>query len=398
MLLGQIAVDKGELMKKIIYILLIFSFLGCNQNQKLTSFLNPVKEIFLDLKDINSFNEVSFLFIIDTSGSMPDMNKVLSKNINFLVSIFEEYPYYNYNFAFTTMSPTSFFDSTPFLSIDKGTCRLEFLDFLVSTNLGSFFHYSFDQGLQIKPEDLLCLISHNIKTIKGHGSMEPFFDSFSYILKKSDKEFKSRFFRPDNFLILFFISDAYGADDKIYKDSLNASGDYEKAAENFAEEHWNALRSIKGDANNIRSYAVVADNEKNDRCGGEHAGVTPDSYPFHLYRFIQKTGGLRVSLCDEFWGGKLKSVYTNLRDSFFSRRIYLKEVPKLDTIEVLFNGKKVPRDRALGWYFHPEDISIHIADGFNIFLYPEFEKNGKRQSTFIIRYQPINIELLKSEE
>ena len=389
-------------MQKIIYILLVFSFLGCNQNQKLVSFLNPAKEIFLDLKDINKFNEkfneVSFLFIIDTSGSMPNMNNVLSKNINFLAPIFEEYPYYTYNFAFTTMSPSHFFDSKSLLSIDKENCGLESSDFFVSTNIGSYFHYSFDQNLQIQPNSFLCLISHNIKTIKGHNSAEPFFDSFSYILRKSDKAFKSRFFSPDNFLILFFISDAYGEDDKRYKGFLSTNEDYEKAAENFAEEQWSILHSVKGEANNIRSYAVVVDNKKSEQCGGENAGTGPDKYPFHLYRFIKKTGGLRVSLCDEFWGEKLKRVYIDLRDSFFSRKIYLEEVPKLDTLEVLFNGKKVPRDRVSGWYFQPEDVSIRIADGFNIFVYPKFEKSKHREGILTIRYHPINIELLRTED
>ena len=387
---------KGEFMKRIIYLLFVFSLLAChNKNEKLTSFLNPMKEVFLDLQDITQFNEVSFLFIIDTSGSMPSINRLLSNNIDVLKSIFEEYPYYTYNLAFTTMSPKTYFQTISPLFFDKESCGLEeSLKNSVDTDLGSYFRYSLREGKEIKPEDMVCIISHNIQSIKGHSGTEPFFDSLSYIVNKSDKIFQSRFFGRNNVLIFFWISDAYGEDDKDYNYFLE-NGSHEEGAEVVSEKTWNMISSLKGESNNVRTYAVVRDNTENEKCSStEGTGTSPEKYPFHLYRFIDKTGGLRISLCDGSWGTKLQNIYMNLRNIFVSKGFYLEEVPKIDSIEVFFNGKKVPRDRVSGWFFNPEDISIHIGDNFNAFSYPVSED----ENIFTIRYQPINIELLRTEE
>ena len=388
-------------MKKILYILFVLSlFASCNQDNKLTAFLRPFKKITLNFEDLNQFREVSFVFIIDASASMPDRKQILSDNIVFLEDIFEQYPHYIYNVAFTSMSPVNFFNKTrPFLSLNQKSCGMDFSKLVVDTNLGSYLRYSFSQNLDMQAKDFVCLISHNIETINGSGGIEPFFASLSYIVERSDLEFKSRFFGQNNFLILFFLSDAYGINDEDFAPFLRV-GNPEKGAEVFSENYWNFLRTAKGEGKNIRSYAVVPDSDLDDQCGAEEStGSAPHKYPFHLYKFIERTGGLRVSLCDPSWGVKLKAVYADLRNSFFSKSIYLKEVPKEGTIEVFFNGKRVPRDRTAGWSFHPEELSISLGNEFNVLLYPgKWGEDGEQEGLFEIRYQPVNIELLMKEE
>lgn len=392
---------KNVMKQFIIYISLVFSLLACNnKNEKLTAFLKPFKEIAVKLKDFDRFHEISFLFIIDTSGSMDPMNEILSGNLGFLRTIFEKYPYYDYNFAFTTMSPKIHFKDKSVLFVDETSnpCRWSASDFTAYTEMGPYLRYSFNQGLNIQPDDFVCFISHNIINIKGHNGTEPFFQSLSLLLHGAEGEFKSRFFSQESFLILFFISDAFGQDDTGGYASVQE--DYEGGAELFAEDMWQLLRIVRGGGKHVRSYAVVPDNRSKDQCGGEGAGSTPAKYPFHLYQFIERTGGLRVSLCDSSWGDKLQNIYTDLSQSFFSRNIHLNEVPRVDTMEVFFNGQKVPKDNQTGWFFRPTEPSIGLGNGFNILFYPPGQEmeNGERESEFTIRYHPVNIELLRKED
>ena len=91
------------------FYLFIFFISSCESYKKLTAYVQPVKEIVLERDRLQFIQDISFLFIIDASSSMDKPVEVLSQNIKmFLNPVFLNFPYYNYNFAVTTLSKTDF--------------------------------------------------------------------------------------------------------------------------------------------------------------------------------------------------------------------------------------------------------------------------------------------------
>ena len=406
-------------MERLLLYICLFITVSCAEKQNLNSVFKPFKEHYFNLEDMDFFYNVNFLFIIDTSGSMPKINEILSNNIEKVLGpILYNHPYYNYNFAFTTMSPEFQFGKLlPGLFVDKKltdfTCNNRVISESIKknilsnsvrdVNIGSYLNYNYETNKLLSSEDLICLISHHIKEIKGNKGAEPFFDSLSYIIKQSDLKVKKNFFDSDSILILFFISDAFGTDDKEYSLRILNAGTKElesrlRSAEFFSKNKWDLLSATGVREGMVRSYALVLDYEKQEKCGGEPHSGPPYNYPFHLYSFIEKTGGLRASLCDAKWGDKLKEIYTDLNQMFVSQALYLSEVPRVSSIEVTLNGQPVPEDPDTGWIFNPKGPSIQIGPGYKPLLYPESDKEGGVfKNRFKVRYQPVNIEILQKE-
>ena len=376
----------------------IFFVLSCEKHEKLTAYVKPLKEVHLKLTHF--INEISFLFLIDASGSMDKFNKTLAENIDkFLQPVLLNYPYYNYNFAITSLSPLRYFKKRQniffFVDYDKNTkCGLNPSAFSRNSNLGPYLHYSFkDMGVD-NIGDLVCVLSHNITTIKGDRGDEPHFDSLSYIVNNADSHFKQGFFGKNKMLVLFFISDSVGEDDTNYVLSAGRTN-HSEASEAFSEDQLKSLQSVTGHSGtkNIRSYAVVLDESQGDRCGEGEDSLFP--YPYHLYAFIRKTGGLKISICDNTWGRKLSNVFDDLKKILHSRvLLYLNEVPRLDTIQVIINNKEVPHDNQKGWYFNPHTLSIDTGLNFNFLSYADEEK-AHLNYDIIVKYHPLNIELLR---
>ena len=419
-------------MKKICIFLPFALFVSaCDNREKLTAYLSSTTEVDLEVKTMDFIDEISFLFIIDNSGSMGVFNEILSENIKtFLRSLFVNYPHYNYNFAITqTLSRDSKgliaeknqksgkkierVDKPLFFEEYPNKCYLDTSPFFVNTGIGPYLHHSFKDLQTVEQEDIICIISYNIQHLKNHGEdVEPLFDSLSYIVEQSKEppylEFRKQFFGQNKLLILFFLSDQWGQYDKMYYDKIQRISSPEekkeevirkvkKVADSFSAKQLKLLQSVMGESwQNLRTYAVVLDNRRSDRCGGEEGGITPDRYPFHLYSLIEKTGGLRLSICDPSWGVQLKNIFDDLKKSLGFLFFYIDEVPKIDTIEVFLNNKKIPRDVKTGWSFDPENLSVNISPDFDYIDYRTgFDKD--RNDQLNIKYQPFNIELLRED-
>ena len=397
--------------KKIfIYLFFVLLMPACDHHKKLTSYFESEKEIKLNMNQLSFIQDISFLFIIDASFSMNKSRETLSENIEtFLTPLFSNYPNYNYNFAITTMSKKAYFKSD-LVSVSDETavnCELnidDFSKFSYDTDMGSFLHYSFEDLKTIKQKDIICMISYNLETVSG-GSNEPFFDSLFYIVEKSQEssnsKFGKQFFNENNFLILFFLSDQWGEFDAGYGGTENEKPtvmEMKNLADNFSEDKLKQLALvIKKD--HIRTYAVVlnADNHQRRLCGhtDNGAGSTLKHYPYHLYSLIKKTGGFRLSICDPSWGAKLTEMFDDLETAFIPHFVYLDEVPKIDTIEVFVNNKKVHRHTREGWFFNSEDLSINIGPGFS---YADYRVGfNHKDDELKVRYYPVNVELLKED-
>ena len=188
----------------IFFLFFVFCISACDNQQKLTSYLRPVKEIQLDMMESFS-NEISILFIVDASGSMGIANKTLSDNLRLVLEpLFSNYSNYNYNFAFTSMSPYKDFPKTyqPLQTpLDFDSCQIDDFSFIRSVNLGSYFDYS-SRDIKASKDNIICLVSKSIMTVKGKHS-EPYFDSLSYIIENADEGFKKSFLERISFWFCF---------------------------------------------------------------------------------------------------------------------------------------------------------------------------------------------------
>ena len=389
-----------KLWMSMFFILFIFS---CDSHDKLTAYLKPVKEIELTMKKDN-FQDISFLFVIDTSVSMNDKQAILSDNIKlFLEPVFANYPYYNYNFSITTTTPSKKFsrEHKPLFLTNNTPCNMFDLSVFVrhARNIGSYLRYTAEDLKKFSHEQLVCILSHNIASAEGFDEdEESYFQSISYIIERADSRFKSDFFGDDKLLVLFFLSDAHlGVDFRVRFTKE------EEADKHIAQERLSLIQSVMGGTTqNIHAYAVTIDDKRQDTCGedyNERGSFPKNEFPFHLYRFIEMVDGFRTSICEKFWGQKLTVVFDDLKQFLYPRVFFLNEVPKLDTVEVFLNGQKLPKSIVSGWSFNPENLSINISSDLN-FVSDIMDDRGTpiKDPIVTIRYNPVNIEILRENK
>lgn len=374
---------------------------SCDDNKKIIPYLKDKKELTLSFLNQNFITNFGFLFIIDTSGSMSSLRLNLADKLNlYLEPILKKHPYYNYHFAFTTMSPKEGYD------LDNKPLYLEnFLDEcgysenikFKNSNIGDYLQYSYNFSNKSDIENLLCVLKLNIKNIAGYDSgSESYFQSLDYILDNSDPTFKKSFFKRNKILNLFFISDSWHGV-TYEKNLLRRTQDAGvQVAEDLANKYINKFRNFFDIQKNLRSYAVTHSAELSDNCDdSEGTGDTPNNYPFHVYKFVEKTNGLRLSICDESWGEKLGQVSDQFLSSFKLLEFFLDEFPKIDSIEVYFNDRKIPNDFEEGWFFDSEQLAIKIGSKFNWSYYISITEKELAESKLRILYHPMNLQIFQ---
>lgn len=402
------------------YFLLFFGaccfFLSCDNNEKLIAYLKSKKEVIKKIGSIDEqVKEISFLFFIDTSGSMKDHKPILAENIElFLKPLFEEYPDYNYNFGVISMSPLDApypvggrghledhvvikEDKIMYVSPNISDCGDGYKTYVQfeKTDHGAYIRYLGRDIEEKSIENIICPISQNIIDVQGDSGTEPYFELLDFILDNVDEEDEtlSAFFGKDKFLVLFFLSDADYTNDKDFNLFQASYPSLKEASDIYAQEKLKKLQTVVS-RENIRIYSVVPDKRKGQHERREGCSIE-GGFPEHLYSLLDLVGGQINSVCNPLWGQELVHVFDELKVALPSDSIFLDEVPDPKTIEVFFNDTKLPQDVRSGWYFDPESISIHIGKEILVENLEERRGNAKLDNEYIIRYNPINEGLLK---
>ena len=372
---------------------LVFVF-SCDDNKSLTPYLLPKKEYKTEVVYGSFINSVSFLFVTDDSGSMSTHKKYLAKNVAlFLKPILEAHPYFNYNFALTSMGTRE--DSKLFhidLSFVAGECSIEPSLFIKNSQIGPYFSYK-GGGINTH-SDMICLAASNIQANRNFAD-ENFFEPLKYIAKKTDTEL-SNFFGKDKILIVFFISDAGGEN---YVGRLRGSKNISLVAETMQKEALDWLKYHGTNEENIRAYAVIPPKKRDIGCSLDDTATSGGAYtpPKHVYALVEKLNGLSISICDTQWGKHLTDVSKSLLQSIPAQTLYLEDIPQLGTIEVFFNNKKVPEDFEKGWFLDIEKQSVYFGPNFNLSYYKtDFTSNNKDK--VVIKYKPMNLDTLQRSE
>ena len=397
---------RKELVFMRIYIFLISFILflnSCNDSQKIVPYLMPKEEFLFNLSQGDILNGINFLFIVDDSGSMANEKIKLATNITkVLEPVFKSYPNYNYNFFLTSMGVQG---GPLLLNRDWVTNRCftnENLpsDLITKNKFGDYISY---RG-QISKQELSCAVSENIQSSRS-GGLEYFFHPIESIIKIAQQNpiFKSSLFDKDKFLILFFISDAGGGKYKRQVDLLQADIIQQQAiGDEMSNQLISKLNTLRQSFKNIRSYAVIPPLKKpTSYCSLDDSVKAAYNMaylaPHHVYSLIKKTEGRGISICDNNWGNKLTDISENLLLALSKHRLYLEKIPQLGTIEVLFNNRKVEPDINTGWYLDKESLSINFGPDFD-FSYYRFNYDSYKKDKVIIKYHPLNLEILQNSK
>ena len=114
------------------------------------------------------------------------------------------------------------------------------------------------------------------------------------------------------------------------------------------------LYSLK-DPEDIATYGVFAMGEQD--CGyDEFAGSRYEE-------FTKKTNGMTFPICSSDYGKGLAAFGTDIAQKTSVSKIQLKDAPVVDTIEVVYRGKKLPKGRADEggfWNYNFVDNTIHF--------------------------------------
>ena len=410
-------------MKKIFCLIISFFIIAsCDDNKKIIPFLKEKKESRTSINESSFVRGFSFLFVIDTSGSLePTEVEYLSNNIPlFLEPIFEKYPDIKYHIGFTTMLPTSYYNSPNKLPLNakKFGCRVS--NNIKKSNIGTYLSYSSSRK-EFSTEKLKCLLKENIRNINIEAknilengrysnqsrhitrlmNTERYFDSIDHILKNLDSQFKEDFFGRDKFLTLFFISDHPTGEESDY--AIRSSGLEDKyknkVAEEISNEYIDKFKEIFGFSrrykrieNKLKVYGVIPDNSSmNQDCVDAEKG----HYPYHIYKLIEKTKGQKLSVCDEIWEDDLKDASENFLAFIKPPIIILDELPDIDSIEVYFNEIKIPNDFKTGWSFNVENLTIQLGFEFNWSHYRALSLKDLPESKLRVLYYPLNESILK---
>ena len=111
------------------------------------------------------------------------------------------------------------------------------------------------------------------------------------------------------------------------------------------------------DPEDIATYGVFSMSE--DGCG-------MDEFIGSRYaEFIQKTNGLTFPICASDYGAGLATFGADIAQKTSVSKIQLKEAPVIETLEVIYRGKKLPKGRSEDggyWNYNSVDNSIHFHD------------------------------------
>ena len=387
-------------MKRVFIFCFCFSLLACDDNKKIIPYLKKKKEVIVNFQKQNFITNINFLFVIDTSGSMDSFNKDLAEGLNlFLEPILNKYPYYNYHFAFTTMSPKSDYDlSNQPLHFESYFEECGYSENMrhKSSNIGNYLQYSYGFSKISDINTLLCVLKFNIKNLEGNSGTESYFNSVEYILDHSPQSLQKDFFGKDKILSLFFISDSWQGVDYSFQLNQKSHASQREIAAGITDKHIKNFERFFDIEKNLRTYAVVHSAEASDACGkGEGSGATADNYPFHLYDFLEKTQGVRFSICDKNWGNHLHKVSDNFLSTFSLTELFLDEFPLIESLELYFNDEKIPYDFKEGWFFDLETLSIQIGSQFNWSKYVAITGKELDESHLRILYHPMNLQILQ---
>ncbi len=291
---------------------------------------------------------VDILFIIDNTGSMRPIQKLLAKNASLFIDEFLDVEFVDYHIAVTNSSLTKDSDGSHMdkEELEKKLYETSYGGQLVRCDgLAEEKKYNYSNYVDRNtPGVEECLSEMMDVGVTGDDS-EHFIDIPSLVFSKAEN---SSFYRSWAHLAVFVITDAF-----------DHSGASPYRAYDFL------LNLKKGDERKIHYAAgIIAFEVPGYKCSRE-----PPRFPSKIMKMVEFSGprGYWFNLCRFNYGKSLSEFAAHLVDS--ASTIPLDDLPDLDTLEVRYNykgGSQVIPMGPDGWTYDMENNAIRLSRNIHL--------------------------------
>ena len=341
-------------MEKLKFIIISFHFMivGCQVDP------SPKKHPFVQKKTVNksvtdSYNpSVDILFIVDNSGSMAGVQKLLSKNAQLFIDEFLETEFIDYHIAVTNSTvksmPPAFGDG----------------NLMVCKDLAEKSGYNYPNYIDRNTPRAGECLKEMMKVGTDSQTDEYFFNIPVLALSGPSFVKNFSFYRSDAHLAIFIITDSFDQSDvsfeEVYRFLLNLKGGDEKKI------HYAA---------GIVTFAV------------RQYGCTPEEESPTSFIELAKLFGNRsylFNLCQFNFGKDLAYFANHLVDSTLV--IPLDYLPDMDTIEIRYDykgGNQLIPNGFKGWSYDAIDNAVRLSKDIQL-----KKEDGKFNIKYEVFYTP----------
>ena len=323
------------LSKLILLLILVPLISSCNKEEKYVYYENipPIQredsahlisEIYHDIK-------IDVLFVIDNSGSMGPIQKNIVKNAELFMQEFLKNNIMNWRMGIISTDESQ----DPFLGFDP-----------VDISMSDWFdaQYATTMISQGKKNYVIKKFQGSVDSLgtDGDASEFVFYNILRFMLDPVD----SKFFRRDAHLAVIMVTDEKAQSED------NFGTQYEVM--NFL----NTLRAFKKTNLVTRFYGAFSfkDLKGCTTWGDAYAGS-----PFEA--IINETNGIHMSACTDDFGKDLAEIGRDIIRIVDNPRIMLKERPKVETLEVFYDGQKLKQGRRSDgglWFYSKKYNTINF--------------------------------------
>jgi len=277
---------------KIIMIVMAFAFAACGGKSDYVYYTPPPPEAkFYDsthkIKDIIGNSQVDMLWVVDNSGSMSNYQQSVIDNLSLFID---------------TLTAGSF---------------LRWKIGLISTSIGESPYIGFVQGDDLtyldKNADTKFKLAISKLGTSGDGQERTFTPVLTTLQNYPN------FVRPDAALAIILVSDAPEQSDISTADFVSG------------------LLKVKGKLSNLYFYGTL---DPSDWCQS-----TDDPFTWAGNKFdqlLQTIQGAAYPICDPKFGKNLIDIGNKIVSHATFPRIYLETRPKINTLNVYYNGQVLP--------------------------------------------------------
>jgi hypothetical protein len=320
------------MMKNLLFISILISFLGCEKTEEYMHFDDPPREENTDqfrtlLRDDL---QIDILFVIDNSGSMGDIQDNIVKNSALFMQEFTQNNIMDWRMG------------------------------LMSTDKSEAPFLGFDTYFTKKTVDPVRKFQQAVDSLGTNGSASEYV--FYNIMRPMTDSTYSHFFRRDAHLAIIMVTDEEEQSERSH------------GAQFEAISLINSIKSLKTPNRVVRFYGAF--NFKDLEDCRTWSGETYSGSPFETV--INETAGLHMSACTTDFGTQLAAIGKDIIKIGDSPKFTLSTRPRIETIEVIYDGVSLPmgkEEEGGVWYY---DKYFNTINFYNLDFAPEFQDSKIR--------------------
>ena len=346
-------------MRRLKIIITFLCFMGCQGDPGQKNQVPVTKQIINEsVTDIYT-PAVDILFIIDNSGSMSDIQELLSRNAQLFIDEFLDTELIDYHIAVATSTAGSPSSPGP---MRRGISYNGPKDgeLTVCKNLADKTGYNYLNYVDRNTPRANECLKEMMEVGDDSQTNEQFFNIPDLVLSRQNPSEKSPFYRHHAHLAIFIITDSF---------------DQSKIT---AKDFYYFLLNLKGDNEQKLHYAagIVTLPLPQYKCVSERSGLPPGF--IELAKLLGNRSYI-FNICQFDFGKDMARFASHLVDSTLVTP--LNSIPDIPTLEVWYNykgGSQLIPKGPEGWSYNTKNNTIHLSRDI------ELEKTGGR---FDIRYE-----------